>query len=160
VFVQQEPARKSHRTRNIILIILAGLIGIAILIGVTIWLVVGKSTAEAQKVSDQLITAVQNGDGPAAYALTGPSFREATSEEELTELVTGLSTLVTKDEVSPSGKSINVSTGSGKIAVFTYTMDGTRDGSVYFKTQIRDEEGRWQVMSFRSSETELGTDVE
>ena len=31
---------------------------------------------------------------------------------------------------------------------------------VYFNTQIRDEEGRWQVMNFRSSETKLGTDVE
>ena len=50
---------------------------------------------------------------------------------------------------------------SGKIAVFTYKLKAAQgDGSVYFKTQIRDEQGRWQVMNFRSAETALNTDVE
>jgi len=79
---------------------------------------------------------------------------------ELTELVKGLSTLVTKDKTSPKSKSINVSTDNGKIAVFVYTMDGTSGKPVYFKTQIRDEDGTWQVMSFRSSESQLTTDIE
>ena len=71
-----------------------------------------------------------------------------------------LSTLVTKDKRSPDGKAISASTESGKIAVFTYTMKGTGGSPVYFKTQIRKEDGRWQVMSFRSSEKKLSTDVE
>ena len=79
---------------------------------------------------------------------------------ELTELVKGLSTLVTEDKTSPKSKSINVSTDNGKIAVFVYTMDGTGGKPVYFKTQIRDEDGTWQVMSFRSSESQLTTDIE
>ena len=72
----------------------------------------------------------------------------------------GLSGLVTKDKSSPKSKSINVSTDSGKIAVFVYTMDGTGGKPVYFKTQIREEDGQWQVMSFRSSESQLTTEVE
>ena len=39
-------------------------------------------------------------------------------------------------------------------------MNATGGGPLYFKTQIRDEEGRWQVMSFRSSQSEISTDVE
>ena len=71
-----------------------------------------------------------------------------------------MSTLVTKDKISPKSKSINVSTDNGKIAVFVYTMDGTSGKPVYFKTQIRDQEGTWQAVSFRSSESQLTTDIE
>ena len=44
-----------------------------------------------------------------------------------------------------------MSTDNGKIAVFLYTMKGTKADPVYFKTQIREEGDRWVVMSFRSS---------
>jgi hypothetical protein len=71
-----------------------------------------------------------------------------------------LSTLVTKDKVSPNAKAIDVSTANGKIAVFVYTLKGAGGSPVYFKTQIRDEDGSWQVMNFRTSETALTTDVE
>jgi len=154
------PPPKKRRTGRIILIVVAAVIvlGIALIGGLV--LLVNNSTADAQKVSDQLVSAVQAGDGKAAYALTGPSFREATTEAQLTELVTQLSKLVKQGERSPDAKAINASTNNGKIAVFTYTMDGTGGSPVYFKTQIRDEQGRWQVMNFRSSETKLGTDVE
>ncbi len=158
--VFEQPPQKKRSTLKIILIVVGALFALLVVVIVGLVLLVGKSTEEAQKVSDQLITAVQQGDGAAAYALTGPAFRAATTEPELTELVKNLSTLVTKDKVSPNGKSINVSSGNGKIAVFVYTLDGASGGKIYFKTQIRDEEGRWQVMNFRSSETELGTDVE
>jgi hypothetical protein len=154
------PPPRKRRTGRIILLIVAGLITLFVVIGVGLYLFVNESTKDAQKVSDQLITAVQTGDGAKAYALAGPSFRDATTEEELTELVKRLSTLVTKEKQSPDGKAITASTDTGKIAVFVYTMKGASGRPVYFKTQIRDEDGRWQVLSFRSSETKLGTDVE
>ncbi len=153
-------APPKRRRGKIILIVIAGVIGLIALLGVAAFVLVNQSTEDAQKVSDQLVTAVQQGDGAAAYALTGPAFREATAEPELTELVKGLSTLVTKKETSPKSKSINVSTDTGKIAVFVYTMDGTGGKPVYFKTQIREEDGQWKVMSFRSSESQLTTEVE
>ena len=138
----------------------AALISVILIIGVGAFLLVNESTKDAQKVSDQLVTAVQNGDGAAAYALTGPSFRAVTTEAQLGELMTNLSALVTKDKSSANSKAISVSTGNGKIAVFLYTMKGTSGKPVYFKTQIREEEDRWQVMSFRSSESKLTTDIE
>ncbi len=156
----QPPAPPKRRWGRIIAIVVAAIIALIIILGAAIFFLVNESTEDAQKVSDQLVTAVQTGDGAAAYALTGPSFRAATTEAQLTELVQNLSTLVTKDKSSPTGKAISASTDNGKIAVFTYTMKGTSGSNVYFKTQIRDEDGRWQVMNFRSSETELTTDVE
>jgi len=157
----QPPPRRPKRVRNIILIVLAAVVGLIIIFVLAIFLLVNESTEEPLKVSDQLVVAVQQGDGAAAYALTGPSFRAATTEPQLSELVENLSTLVSKEKVSAKQKSINVSSGNGKIAVFVYTMDGTDGGgSIYFKTQIREEAGRWQVMNFRSSRTQLGTDVE
>ncbi len=156
----EPPARPKRRRGKIILIVIAAVIALIIVGGLGIFLLVNESTKDAQKVSDQLVTAVQTGDGAAAYALTGPSFRAATTEAQLTELVKNLSTLVTKEKSSTNSKAISVSTDNGKIAVFLYTMKGTGGAPVYFKTQIREEEGRWQVMSFRSSESKLTTDIE
>jgi flagellar basal body-associated protein FliL len=156
----EPPARPRKRRRKIILIVIAAVIALIVVGGLGIYLLVNQSTKDAQKVSDQLVTAVQNGDGAAAYALTGPSFRAATTEAQLSELVTNLSTLVTKDKSSANSKAISVSTDNGKIAVFLYTMKGTSGKPVYFKTQIREEDDRWQVMSFRSSESKLNADIE
>ena len=154
----QPPKKRS--VGKIIAIVVAAVVVVFILFIVGIFFLVKGSTADAQKVSDQFVTAVQAGDGAKSYALTGPSFRAATTEAQLTELVKNLSTLVTKDAQSPKGKAINASTDNGKIAVFTYTLKGTSGKPVYFKTQIRDEDGKWVVMNFRSSETELDTNVE
>jgi flagellar basal body-associated protein FliL len=155
-----EPAPRPKRRLKIVLIVIGVLLALIIAIGVGAFLLVNESTKDAQKISDQLVTAVQNGDGAAAYALTGPSFRAATNEAQLSELVTNLSSLVTKDKSSANSKSISVSTDNGKIAVFLYTMKGTSGKPIYFKTQIREEDGRWQVMSFRSSESKLTNDIE
>jgi hypothetical protein len=157
-FVQPPPRPK--RRRKIILIVIAAVVALIIVGGLGIYLVVNQSTKDAQKVSDQLVTAVQKGDGAAAYALTGPSFRAATTEAQLSELVTNLSTLVTAEKSSANSKAISVSTDNGKIAVFLYTMKGKSGDPVYFKTQIREEDDRWVVMSFRSSESKLSADIE
>jgi len=156
----QPPAPPKRRWGRIVLIVVAALIALIIVLGVGIFFLVNESTEDAQKVSDQLITAVQSGDGAAAYALTGPAFRAATTEAELSEVVQNLSTLVTREKSSASQKAISVSTENGKIAVFLYTLKGANGSPVYFKTQIRDEDGTWQVMNFRSSETKLTTDIE
>jgi len=154
----QQPKKRSWG--KIILIVVAAVVVLFVLFIAGIFFLVKNSTADAQKVSDQLVTSIQAGDGAKAYALAGPSFRAATTEAQLTELVKNLSTLVTKDKKSPDGKAINASTDNGKIAVFTYTMKGTSGKPVYFKVQIREEDGKWQVMNFRSSETKLNTEVE
>ena len=154
----QPPKR---RTGRIILIVLGAMfVALVLLIG-GCFLLVNESTKDAQKVSDEFVAAVQAGDTAKAYSLTSPSFRAATSEADTAEFVKSISALVSKEPVSPTGKAINTSTDNGKIAVFTYKLKPAQgNGTVYFKTQIRDEQGRWQVMNFRSAETALNTDVE
>jgi hypothetical protein len=157
---QPPPAPKKRSVGKIIAIVAGAVVLTVVLFVVGLVLLVNESTGDAQKVSDEFVAAVQANDGPRAYALTGAAFREATTEEQLSELVGRISALVTKDEVSPSGKAINASTSSGKIAVFTYTIKGNNRADLYFKTQVRDEDDGWKVFNFRSSETELDTDVE
>lgn len=113
------PQQPKRRTGRIILIVLVAMfVGLVLLIG-GCFLLVNESTKDAQKVSDEFVTAVQAGDTAKAYSLTGPSFREATSEADTAEFVKSISALVSKDAVSPDGKSINTSTDNGRIAVFT-----------------------------------------
>ncbi len=157
---QEQPPRPKRRVGRIIAIVVGVMVlSLVVLIG-GLFLLVNESTEDAQVVSDEFVTAVQNNDGAKAYSLTSPAFREATTEAQLSELLGTISPLVTKDAVSPSGKAISTSTDSGTIAVFTYTLQGNGRGNVYFKTQIRDEDDGWKVFNFRSSETELDTDVE
>src|SRR5262245_46188037 len=155
------PQPKQRSAVKIVLIVVAvAFVAMALLIG-GCFLLVNESTEDAQVVSDQLITAIQAGDGAQAWSLAGPTFRGVTTEAELTQLAQALSPLVAKGKVSPSGKLISASTDSGKVAVFVYEMEpASGDGEIWFKTQIRDEDGKWQVLSFRSSESELNTDVE
>ncbi len=157
---QPPPPRPKRRVGKIIAIVAGAMILTLIVLIGGIFLLVNESTGDAQKVSDDFIAAVQANDGARAYGLTGPAFREATTEAQLSELLGQISPLVAKDKVSPSGKAINASTNNGKIAVFTYQLKGNNRADVYFKTQIRDEDDGWKVMNFRSSETELDTDVE
>ena len=154
------PQRPKRKAWKIILIVAAAVFALIVVAIVALVLLVSGTTKDAQKVSDRLVVAVQTGDAAGAYALTGPSFRAATSEADTAELVKRLSTLVTKDKVSPTGKAINASTDSGKIAVFTYKLNGVGRGPVYFKTEIRSEDGGWKVLSLRSSDRPLNTDLE
>jgi hypothetical protein len=154
------PPKRRSAVKIVLIVVAAAFVLMALLIG-GCFLLVNESTEDAQVVSDQLVTAIQTGDGAEAWSLAGPTFRGVTSEAELTELAQRLSQLVAKDKVSPSKKLISASTDTGKIAVFVYEMKpASGDGKIWFKTQIRDEDGEWQVLSFRSSESELDTDVE
>src|SRR5689334_24205689 len=98
------PARPKRKVWKIVLIVLAAVITLIAVAVVALVLFVNSATKNAQKVSDQFVVAVQHGDGAKAYALTGPSFRAASSEADLATLVQRLSRLVTTDKVSPTGK--------------------------------------------------------
>jgi hypothetical protein len=155
------PPQKGIGAGKIVLIVVSGLIALIILVGGGFYLLVNESTKDAQKVSDDLVTAIQTGDGAKAWSLAGPTFRGVTTQAELNELVTRLSGLLTKEKASPSGKAINASSDSGKIAVFVYKLKGTgQPATIWIKTQIREEDGKWQALSFRSAESELNTDIE
>src|SRR4051794_35559745 len=100
-YSQQPPARKKWGPLKIILLVLAILVSLIILVGGGLFLLVRESTADAQKVSDDFVTAIQQGDGAKAWSLAGPTFRGSMSQADLDALVKQLSPLVTKDPVSP-----------------------------------------------------------
>ena len=151
---------KQRRWGRIILIVGAAVVALIVALVVGLLAFVNSATKDAQKVSDQLVTAIQTGDGAKAYALAGADFREITTEKEVAELATGLSQLVTREKASPDGKAISASTDRGKVAVFTYTLEGTSGQPVYFKAQVHEQDGRWRVLSFKSSDKKLAAEVE
>ncbi len=139
--------------------VLAGLLAVgAVVVGGAV-VFVNEATEDAQRVADRFVAAVDRGDGAAAYALTAPAFREATTEAQLSGLVDQLAPLA-DGGAKVTGKSINAGTDSGKIAVLVYGLRATGGGSLSFKVQLREEDDRWQVMNFRSSRSSLSTDVE
>lgn len=154
------PVVRTRRRGRTIAIVVAGLLALAAVVGAGAVLLVNETTKDAQEVSDRFVRAVQRGDGAAAYALTDPAFREASSQQQLSALVDQLQPLVTTARPSVTGKSIHASTGAGTIAVITYRVPAAGDGSLYFKAQVRDEDGRWGIMNFRSSRAPLEADVE
>ena len=76
---ESPPPRKKRSALKIILIIVAAVIALIVVLIVALALFVNSSTKDAQKVSDQLVTAVQTGDTATAYSLTSPTFRAATT---------------------------------------------------------------------------------
>lgn len=154
----QPPAKR--RWGKIVLIVGASVIALIAALVVALVLFVNATTKDAQKVSDQLVTAVQTGDGAKAYALGGADFRAVATEADVVSIVERISPLVAGAKVSLDGKSINAATDHGKVAVFTYTLKGGKQPRVYFKTQIQEKDGAWRVLSFRSADNPLSTDVE
>ncbi|MBE2315277.1 hypothetical protein DVA67_004780 [Solirubrobacter sp. CPCC 204708] len=153
------PAPK-RRWGRIALIVGGVMIATLAAIVVALVLFVNASTKDAQKVSDQLVTAVQTGDAAKAYALGGADFRTVATEADVKAIVEQISPLVTREPVSPNGKSINASTDRGKVAVFTYKLDGNGRAPVYFQTQIQETDGAWRVLSFRSADNPFSTELE
>ena len=153
-----EPAPPTKRRVGKIIAIVAA----SVLAGIVVALVllVNAATEDAEKVSAELVTAIQSNDGAKAYALGGADFRAIAPEAEVKEVVGFIAPLVERGEVSPDGKAIHASTDRGKVAVFTYTLKGTSGKPVYLKTQIQEKDGRWQVLSFKTADDAFSTDVE
>ena len=156
-----EPAAPpKRRVGKIIAIVAASVLAAIVALVVALVLFVNAATEDAEKVSADLVTAIQANDGAKAYALGGADFRAIAPEAEVKEVVGFISPLVTRDTVSPDAKAIHASTDRGKVAVFTYTLKGTSGKPVYLKTQIQDVDGRWRVLSFKTADDKFGTNVE
>ena len=153
------PAPRRRSRGRVIAMVVAGLLALGAIAVAGAVVFVNEATEDARQVADRFVRAVDRGDGAAAYALTDPAFREATTEAQLSGLVDQLAPLADGGG-KVTGKSINASTDSGKIAVLVYTLPAAGGGSLSFKVQLREEDDRWQVMNFRSSRSSLGTDVE
>src|SRR5262245_50787185 len=142
---------KKRRWGLIIAAAVAGAVVLFVAFIVGVFLLVNNSTADAQKVSDQFAVALQHGDGAKAYALGGPSLRAAATQEQINELAHDMATIATKAKVSPNAKAISASTENGKIAVFTYKLRSYQATPIYWKIEVKQEDGGWKIFNFRSS---------
>ncbi|MDA0170804.1 DUF4864 domain-containing protein [Solirubrobacter taibaiensis] len=156
-----EPAAPpKRRVGKIIAIVAAAVLAAIVALVVALVLFVNAATGDAEKVSAELVTAIQSNDGAKAYALGGADFRAIAPEAEVKEVVGFIAPLVERGKVSPDGKAIHASTDRGKVAVFTYTLKGTSGKPVYLKTQIQEKDGAWKVLSFKTADDTFDTDVE
>src|SRR5688572_10482212 len=98
------PAKR--RWGKIVAIVAASVLAGIVALVVALMLFVNAATGDAEKVSAQLVTAIQTNDGAKAYALGGADFRAIAPEQEVKEVVAFIAPLVTREKVSPDGKAI------------------------------------------------------
>jgi uncharacterized protein YpmB len=133
-------------------------LGVIIVFIVAIFLFVGNATKDAQKVSDQFVNDVQAGNTESAYALTSDSFRKATSQDQLQQLIEQAGPLLKGDE-KITDRSVQKSTGAPETVVLVYT-DKTSSATYYIRVQLEKNDNQWQVSGFRSDDKPLSTDLE
>ncbi|MGB4758444.1 MAG: hypothetical protein WBP26_00110 [Candidatus Saccharimonadales bacterium] len=152
---QVSPAKKRFPTwLKIISIVVVVLVAAAIIVAV----VVTGATKAPQKVSDQFVNELQAGNTSAAYALTSESFQEATSEEQLDNIIKQVSPAI-RGEEKITERFIGKTLGSPETVVLVYTIN-TSNGSVYIKTQLQKNDDTWKIINFRSDDDPLEAKIE
>ena len=119
---------------------------------VTLFFIVGQATKNASKVSDKLVADIQSNNETAAYVLTSPNFKQASSQADLTALMNRISPLL-QGKAKVIGRSINKASGQPNQAIIVYSV-ATKAGTKYIRIVLQDNHP-WQVYNFRSSDTLL-----
>jgi hypothetical protein len=103
---------------------------------------VGNATADAVKVSDQAINAIQANDPDALYALLSEAGKKGSDQTEVTEETNRISPLLQGDE------SITARSAATNNGVATVTVDyqvTTSGGTKYIRIVLQKESGAWKV---------------
>lgn len=141
------------------ILIVGGIVVAAIIaLVITIFFVTIAATKAPQKVSDQVVNAIQAGNTSAVYNLTSDSFKRVTTEDRLNGIVEQISPALQGEE-KVTGRAIEKVSGNPPTAVIVYTID-TSKGKAYMKVELQKSDDVWQVINFRSSEKPLKTEVE
>lgn len=152
---QPAPSKKRFpKWLKIVVIIVLVFIVIIVVAAVT----ATTATKAPQKVSDQFVNYVQAGDTSAAYALTSKTFQQATTQDQLDQLVKRVGPQLQGEE-KVSGRAIEKSTGVPQTAVLVYDVKTSND-TKYIKVELQKSGDVWQVINFRSSDKPLDTTVE
>lgn len=138
--------------------IILGIIGVILIIIVVAITAAYFGTKAPQKISDKFIDDIQAADTSSAYALTSSAFKQATSQDQLDQLIQNISPL-SKGNEKVTGRSIEKSTGSPETAAIVYEIKNDSN-TLYIRTILQKNDGEWQVVNFRSSETPLEAVVE
>jgi hypothetical protein len=139
---------------KVVLITGGAVVVLVVLLVVGLVLLVNHTTADAVKVSNQLVADIQTDNPTAAYRLTSPAFRNVTTPTQLAQVIGTVSPAL-QGNASVSGRAIDASTGHADEAVIVYRVD-TDHGTRYIRVVLVDDHP-WQVLNFRSSSTPLST---
>lgn len=140
-------------------IIIVGVIVLVFIVLIVVAALAATTATKApQKISDQFMNQLQSGDTGAAYALTSKTFKEATTEVQLTQIVKQVSPHVQGEE-KVTKRAIHKSTGVPQTAVLVYEVK-TSEGTRYVKVELQKDGDSWQVINFRADEKPLDTEVE
>lgn len=117
---------------------------IAVLVAV-IFSVVNLATAEPQKVSNEFLTEMRNGNSSDAYKLTSNDFQATTSQSDFAKFVNTYKYLPLNEGKISSKEAKSDPTGSN--AEFNYVI--TQDGAKYnIKTELVKSQDEWKVSYF------------
>lgn len=140
------------------LLIIGSIVVVLAAILVIILVTVTGATEAPRKVSDQFVNDIQSSNTSAAYALTSEAFKQATSEEQLDQLVKGLSPVLQGEETI-TGRVIKKSTSGVQAAALVYSVK-TTDGTKYIRVVLQETNNVWQVTNFRSSNQTIEATIE
>lgn len=146
------PPKKRFPKWLIVTLIIFSLLFVLLAIAVS---AIFSATAAPQKISDQFINDIQSGKTSAAYGLTSNSFKEATSEDQLDQLIKNIGPALQGEE-KVSGRSIETSTSSLETAILVYDVK-TQSGTSYIRVVLQKSGDNWQVVNFRADDKPLET---
>ncbi len=112
-------------------------------------LIANVATKEATKVSNELVSYIQDKNATAAYGLMSKEAKEATSASELSTIIDRIGPVLTGKPKTKS-KEVSAETGRSSTAKVVYEIKGT-DGLVYDLTvNLIKEDGSWKVLNFET----------
>lgn len=140
------------------LLIVGGIIVALAAVLAVVFVVVTNATEAPRKVSDQFVNDIQSSNTGAAYALTSKAFQQATTEEQLDQLVKKVGPALQGEETI-SGRVIKKSTAGVPSAALVYSVK-TTNGTKYMKVVLQEVDNVWQVVNFRSSDQAIDATIE
>lgn len=110
-----------------------------------------KATEAPAKVSDEFVSDLQRDDAAAAYALTGKTFRAASTEQDLATFVQSARPTMTRP-AHRLERGIWTSSDHGTVAEVIYSTSGSR-GTAYLDVELERTGGDWKVVGLNETKT-------
>jgi hypothetical protein len=152
-----EPRPKMSKKIKIVISVLL----VAVILGAALVLLLpkaaGKSINDAIVVSDQAVNHLQNKNSSALYGLATDSFKNATSMDQLNELLNSASQQLQGEEKVFAHKML--SNNGISVAAVVYNIP-TSSGTKYVRIVLQKEGDAWRVINFRYADTPLDTTIE
>jgi len=124
------PLGTKKKMPKVLKLALLGVGGFVVVVAVLVGLFFSVSSG-ATKASDEFLNAMQAGDGLTAYQLFSTEAKEIVPEEEFTNVVDQIGSVLNTEEKKIS-TNISAETGSDTEAVVAYEIEGTDGKNLHF----------------------------